>query len=417
MAIFLRMPEVAANESPVTLAAWNKQVGEAVAVGDNLADIETDKAVIEYNAEAAGIMGKLLVSRGQEVKIGTLIAILLEPGEKDVDFDTLIASEAVSVEISPAETFGAEESLPSTSPSSELLASGQLESEHRHRIFASPLARRLATQLGVEIGQIKGSGPSGRVIKKDVEASCAQTADAAILPSISSSEPENMNWSEIPHSNMRRTIARRLTESKSTIPHFYLSMDCNMDRLLTLRSEINSGENRKISINDFVIRAVAMALREVPGVNTGWTDTAMRQYNQVDISVAVSTDSGLITPIVRNADQKMISVISAEVTDLATRARAGKLLPNEYQGGCFSVSNLGMYGVSEFSAIINPPQAAILAIGATKQIPVVEEGTLAVASMMRCTLSVDHRAIDGALAAKWLATFKHIIESPMAMLI
>jgi pyruvate dehydrogenase E2 component (dihydrolipoamide acetyltransferase) len=216
---------------------------------------------------------------------------------------------------------------------------------------------------------------------------------------------------------MRRTIARRLAESKSTIPHFYLTVECRMERLLALRTEINASASRKISVNDFIVRAVAVALREVPQANVGWTDTAMRQYAQADVAVAVSTDTGLITPIVRAADRKTLSQISAEIADLAARARAGQLRPEEYQGGSFSVSNLGMHGVGAFSAIINPPQAAILAVGASQQKPVVENGELKVGTVMACTLSVDHRAIDGALAAQWLAAFQRAIEAPLSMLI
>ncbi|WP_259456255.1 2-oxo acid dehydrogenase subunit E2 [Alicycliphilus denitrificans] len=216
---------------------------------------------------------------------------------------------------------------------------------------------------------------------------------------------------------MRRTIARRLAESKSTIPHFYLTVECRMERLLALRAEINAAASRKISVNDFIVRAVAVALREVPQANVGWTETAMRQYAQADVAVAVSTDTGLITPIVRAADRKTLSQISAEIADLAARARAGQLRPEEYQGGSFSVSNLGMHGVGAFSAIINPPQAAILAVGASQQKPVVENGELQVGTVMACTLSVDHRAIDGALAAQWLAAFQRAIEAPLSMLI
>jgi len=228
---------------------------------------------------------------------------------------------------------------------------------------------------------------------------------------------ETATFTEIPHSAMRRTIARRLTESKSSIPHFYLKAGCRMECLLALRSEINACASRKISVNDFIIRAVAVALREVPEANVGWTDSAMRHYQQADIAVAVSTDSGLITPIVRAAERKSLSQISSEIADLAARAKAGQLKPEEYQGGSFSISNLGMYGVDEFSAIINPPQAAILAVGAAQSVPVVEHGELKAGMVMQCTLSVDHRAIDGALAAKWLAEFRRVIEAPLALLV
>lgn len=262
---------------------------------------------------------------------------------------------------------------------------------------------------------LKGSGPNGRIVKLDIDLAAAATLIP--VPPTSVIATTTVGYTEIPHSNMRRTIARRLSESKSTIPHFYLSVDCRTDRLLVLRSEINSGSSRKISVNDFIVRAVAVALREVPGANVGWTDTAMRQYQRVDIAVAVSTDTGLMTPVIRSADTKSLSTISAEIADLSARARAGQLRPDEYQGGGFSVSNLGMFGVSEFSAIINPPQAAILAVGATQQQPVVENGELKVGSVMRCTLSVDHRAIDGAMAAQWLAAFKRVVEAPLAILL
>jgi pyruvate dehydrogenase E2 component (dihydrolipoamide acetyltransferase) len=224
-------------------------------------------------------------------------------------------------------------------------------------------------------------------------------------------------FTEVPHSNMRRAIARRLSESKATIPHFYLSVNCRMERLLDLRAEINAYSIRKISVNDFVVRAVAVALREVPKVNVGWTDTAMRQFQQADVAVAVSTDTGLITPIVRAADRKTLSQISTEIAELAARARSGQLRPDEYQGGSFSVSNLGMFGVSEFAAIINPPQAAILAVGSSHQRPVVDNGKLKVGMVMTCTFSVDHRAIDGAVAAEWLAVFQRAIEAPLTMLV
>jgi pyruvate dehydrogenase E2 component (dihydrolipoamide acetyltransferase) len=287
-----------------------------------------------------------------------------------------------------------------------------------HRVFVSPLARRLAKQRGIDLNTLIGSGPNGRIVKRDIEAGSAVVVSSPVMTQPSTVSPSTLgDYTEVPHSGMRRTIARRLTESKSTIPHFYLSVDCRMDRLMSLRSEINTAMPRKISVNDFIVRTVAVALREVPQANVGWTENAMRQYTQADIAIAVSTDFGLITPIVRAADRKSLSMISQEIADLAERARASQLRPDEYQGGSFSVSNLGMFGVSEFSAIINPPQAAILAVGMTQQVPVVEDGAVKIASVMRCTLSVDHRAIDGALAAQWLAAFKRLLENPLSMLI
>lgn len=412
MATLLRMPEVAANATHATLQAWTRNEGDAVAVGDCIAEIETDKAVVELNADTAGVLGRRLVAAGQDVEVGAPIGVLLVNGETGVDVDALIAAAgdapASQVE-APAET---------APPAAIDVAGGN--TTQAARVFASPLARRLAAQRGLDLAALRGSGPNGRIVKRDVEQAAAVPAPASappVAPQAQANTPTTAAFTEIPHSNMRRTIARRLGESKSTIPHFYLTADCHMERLLALRAEINAAAPRKISVNDFIVRAVAVALREVPAANVGWTDAAMRQYHQADIAVAVSTDAGLITPIVRAADQKPLSRISEEIADLATRARASQLRPEEYQGGSFSVSNLGMFGVSEFSAIINPPQAAILAVGATQAVPVVEDGALRAGQVMRCTLSVDHRAIDGALAAQWLAAFKRLLENPLAMLI
>lgn len=412
MATLLRMPEVAANSTHATLSAWTRQEGDTVAVGDCLAEIETDKAVVEFNAEAAGVLGRLLVQAGQEVEVGAPIAVLLAQGEAAADVEALLQAD------------GGAAAVPVQAPADNGARAPAAPVETAERLRASPLARRLAAQRGIELAGLQGSGPGGRIVKIDIErASAAQPAAAASAASapVSASGPAGAaqvgDFVELPHSNMRRTIARRLTESKSTVPHFYLSVDCRMERLLALRAEINAGASRKISVNDFIVRAVAVALREVPQANVGWTDTAMRQYAQADIAVAVSTDTGLITPIVRAADRKTLSQISAEIADLATRARAGQLRPDEYQGGSMSVSNLGMYGVGEFAAIINPPQAAILAVGASQQKPVVDNGELKVGTVMRCTLSVDHRAIDGALAAQWLTAFQRAIEAPLSMLV
>ncbi|MFS8979929.1 pyruvate dehydrogenase complex dihydrolipoamide acetyltransferase [Cupriavidus necator] len=415
MAILLRMPEVAANATHATLQAWTRQEGDKIAVGDCIAEIETDKAMVELNADTAGTLGRMLARPGQEVEVGAPIGVLLVNGETHADIDALIASSGAIVvpgaqppaqePAVPVEPLAAE---PATAPA---------------RIFASPLARRLAAQCGLDLAKLTGSGPNGRIVRRDVEAAQAPAAVPALATAPASGNPAPVQdaaaegFIEIPHSNMRRTIARRLAESKATIPHFYLSADCQVDRLLALRAEINAGAARKISVNDFVVRAVAVALREVPEANVAWTDTALRQFRTADIAVAVSTDTGLITPIVRAAERKPLSAISAEIAELAARARAGQLRPDEYQGGSFSVSNLGMHGVGEFSAIINPPQAAILAVGAAQAMPVVRDGKVEVAQVMRCTLSVDHRAIDGALAAKWLAAFRRLLENPLAMLV
>lgn len=410
MATLLRMPEVAANATQATLQAWTKNEGDTIAVGDCIAEIETDKAVVELNADSAGVLGRRLVAAGQDVEVGAPIGVLLVNGETSVDIDALIAASGGSTQAPEAVAASA----------GEAVAASKAAAPQAVRIFASPLARRLAAQRGLDLAALRGSGPNGRIVKRDIEQAAAVPA-AAVAPAVAPPAAPQVQpreaLTEVPHSNMRRTIARRLSESKSTIPHFYLTADCRMERLLALRAEINANAPRKISLNDFIVRAVAVALREVPEANVGWTDTAMRHFQQADIAVAVSTDAGLITPIVRAADTKPLSLISTEIADLATRARASQLRPEEYQGGSFSVSNLGMFGVSEFSAIINPPQAAILAVGATQAVPVVEDGELKVGQVMRCTLSVDHRAIDGALAAQWLAAFKRLLENPLSMLI
>ncbi|MBS0509157.1 MAG: pyruvate dehydrogenase complex dihydrolipoamide acetyltransferase [Proteobacteria bacterium] len=409
MATLLRMPEVAANSTHATLSAWTRQEGDTVAAGDCLAEIETDKAVVEFNSDAAGVLGRLLVQAGQEVEVGAPIAVLLAQGETAANVDALLqAAGAAAPTAAPTQQ-------QSAAPVSAAVTSAT--SDAGERLRASPLARRLAAQRGIALVGLAGSGPNGRIVKIDIERAASQPAVAAPAAVAASAPSGGAGYTEVPHSNMRRTIARRLAESKSTVPHFYLSVDCRMERLLALRAEINAAASRKISVNDFIVRAVAVALREVPQANVGWTDSAMRQYQQADIAVAVSTDSGLITPIVRAADSKTLSQISQEIADLAARARAGQLRPEEYQGGSMSVSNLGMYGVGEFAAIINPPQAAILAVGASRQQPVVEGGELKVGTVMRCTLSVDHRAIDGALAAQWLAAFQRAIESPLSMLV
>jgi len=416
MAILLRMPEVAANATHATLQSWTRQEGEAIAIGDCVAEIETDKAVVELNADATGVLGRQLVTAGQEVEVGAPIGVLLVDGESAVDIDALIAA-AGGAPAAAAAAAPASAAVPAAAGASAPAAAPA-------RIFASPLARRLAGQRGIDLATLHGSGPNGRIVKRDVESAAPATAAAqpsaapatAATPTAPASAP-TAAFTEVPHSNMRRTIARRLSESKATIPHFYLAADCRMEKLLALRAQVNAQAPRKISVNDFIVRAVAVALREVPQANVGWTDGAMRHYHQADVAVAVSTDTGLITPIVRAADQKPLSVISAEIADLAARARAGQLRPDEYQGGSFSVSNLGMFGVSEFSAIINPPQAAILAVGATQAVPVVDDGEVRAGQVMRCTLSADHRAIDGALAAQWLAAFKRLVENPLSMLI
>ncbi|QAU32806.1 pyruvate dehydrogenase complex dihydrolipoamide acetyltransferase [Janthinobacterium sp. 17J80-10] len=428
MAKLIKMPEIAANATSAVIKAWTKQEGDAVKVGDVLAEIETDKALIEFDADEAGVLGKILAPAGKDIEVGAPIAVLFAVGETNVDIDAVLAAAGVASAPAPAAAIplaaipeanvsGAAIAVPPAAPAAATSAAAA----NGGRIFASPLARRVARERGVDLGALQGSGPRGRIVKRDVEGAPAAPAAAAVQAAAPAAAQVAAGvgaaYVEVAHSGMRRTIARRLTESKSSIPHFYLKADCRMDKLIALRTEINASAPRKISINDFIVKAAAATLRAVPEANVSWTDTAMRKYAQADISVAVSTEGGLITPVVRAAEGKSLSTISAEIADLAARARSNALSPEEYQGGSFTISNLGMFGMQEFSAIINPPQAAILAVGATEQRAVVVDGALAVASMMTVTLSVDHRAIDGAVGAQWLAQFKQYIENPLSILI
>jgi pyruvate dehydrogenase E2 component (dihydrolipoamide acetyltransferase) len=405
MAKLLHMPEVSANATHAAIQNWTLKEGDSICAGDCIAEIETEKALVELAAEEDAVLGKILVEPGREVEVGAPIGVLFARGETQVDIAALLAKAGAAlaanepvVDDTPAPQARAEQAPP-------------VAAQDSRRIFASPLARRLAAAKGLELASLKGSGPNGRIVKRDVESATVASAVAAATPAAL------VDFAEIPHSSMRKTIARRLVESKATVPHFYLELECRMERLLALREQANQHATKKISINDFIVKAVAVALRQVPAMNVTWTDTALRQYHQADVCVAVATATGLITPVVRNADGKALSQISAEVAELAGRARDGRLRPEEYQGGSFTISNLGMLGVEQFSAIINPPHAAILAVGATLQKPVVENGELKVGSVLRCTLSVDHRAVDGALAAQWLAVFKGLMENPLGMLI
>ena len=414
MPINILMPALSPTMTEGKLAKWLVNEGDAVASGEAIAEIETDKATMEVEAVDEGTLGKILVAEGTDnVPVNRTIAVLLEDGE---DADSIDASAGVV----PAP---AASGVPRPAP---VAGAG--------RILASPLAKRMAAQSGLDIGAIKGSGPNGRVVKRDVEAAIAGGVPAAAAPAVAApmvaSGPSakaladmlGMGHRQEPLSNMRKTIAARLTEAKQTVPHFYLTVDCALDALLKVRAELNSraeasGGGYKVSVNDFVIRAAALALKKVPAANASFDPEGMLFYDHADVSVAVATPAGLITPIVKAAETKGLAEISAEMKDLAARARDGKLKPEEYQGGTFSVSNLGMFGVREFAAIVNPPQGAILAVGAGEQRPVVKDGALAVATVMNCTLSVDHRAIDGAVGAAFLAAFKPLIEDPLTMLL
>lgn len=403
----ITMPALSPTMTEGTLARWLIKEGDSVSAGDVIAEIETDKAAMEIEAVDEGSVGRLLVIEGTEgVSVNQPIAVLLEDGEDASALDGFLPADGA-----PAPT-------PQPSPPEESPAPAT------DRAFVSPLARRMAEKAGLDLAVIEGTGPRGRIVKSDIEAALSAGATrAAPVPRVAASPaapPPPAGGSEVvPHTNMRKVIAHRLLESKQTIPHFYLTIDCEIDRLLAVRRELNDRDDAdyKISVNDFVIRASALALRKTPEANVSWSDEGMIRYGSVDVSVAVAVDAGLITPVIRNADQKGLAEISIEMKDLAVRARNGKLMPEEYQGGTFSISNLGMFGVREFSAIINPPQSAILAVGAGGQRPVVKEGALNVATVMSCTLSCDHRVVDGALGARLLAVFKGFIEDPVTMLL
>ena len=448
MATIIRMPEVAANATHATLVSWSKKEGDTISSGQSIADVETEKAVIELNIDAEGTIARLLVGNGAEVPVGAPIAVLIGAGESVADADRLVGGEtgrvsgAAAIPTAPTQAASTPHQVTPAQQSMEMVqprasttplqpqvalvatAAPTIGDASVQRIFSSPVARLLAKQHGLDISHIAGSGPNGRIVKHDVMRAVQASGQSTV--SALDSAPHHLSvtssavgaYTDIPHSNMRRTIARRLLESKSTVPHFYLSVQCRVDKLMAMRSDINAQSKTKVSVNDFVVLAAARALREVPGVNVSWTDAAIRQFHQVDISIAVSTDAGLITPILKNVNALSLTEISQSVRALAERARQGQLRPEEFQGGSFSISNLGMYGVDEFSAIINPPQAAILAVGAVNREPVVEEdGSIAAGQVMSCTLSVDHRAVDGALAATWLAAFRRYMESPYLMLV
>jgi pyruvate dehydrogenase E2 component (dihydrolipoamide acetyltransferase) len=390
---------------------------------------------MEVEAADEGTVGKLMVGEGTEgVPVNQVIAVLLEEGEDAAAIGSGVATAPPPAEpaAAAAETAPAK-AVPSAPPAPPVAANGK-------RIFASPLARRMAAQSGIELAAIQGSGPQGRIVKRDIEAALdgGVAAAAAAMPAAApvtaaaaaASGPGakemadllGMAYRQEPLSNMRKTIARRLSESKQTVPHFYLTIDCEIDALLEIRKELNArsvdGDGAyRLSVNDFVIRAAALTLKQVPAANASWDHGGILYYTHADVSVAVATPAGLITPIVRAAEAKGLAAISGEMRNLAARAREGKLTPEEYQGGSFSLSNLGMYGVKDFAAIINPPQGCILAVGAGEARPVVKDGALAVATVMSCTLAVDHRVVDGAVGAQFLAAFKTLIEDPITMLL
>ncbi|MBI5164102.1 MAG: pyruvate dehydrogenase complex dihydrolipoamide acetyltransferase [Magnetospirillum sp.] len=428
MPIEILMPALSPTMSEGTLARWLKAEGEAVKPGDVLAEIETDKATMEFEAADEGILGRILVPGGTAgVKVNQPIGLLLEEGEDRTVLDR--ASRPSNTSVMPGLDPGIHvaAATPALAMDPRVKPGGD-ESRRQTgaRTFASPLARRIAAEAGLDLARLTGSGPQGRIVKADVEQAIQSGTGrsvAAPAPAVTKAPPPALApfepaYEEIPNSSIRKVIARRLTEAKATVPHFYLSVDCQVDALLKIRADLNARlEGGKLSVNDFVVRAVALALKTVPAANASWGEEAIRRYRDIDISVAVATDNGLITPIVHHADRKGLAEISAAMKTLAAKARDGKLKPEEFQGGGFTVSNLGMYGIKSFSAILNPPQGCILAVGAAEQRPVVKDGALAVATVMTCTLSVDHRVVDGAVGAEFLAAFKGLIEDPLSMLL
>ena len=441
MPINVLMPALSPTMTEGKLARWLKKEGDAVKSGQVLCEIETDKATMEVEAVDEGTLGKILVAEGTEgVKVNAPIAVILEEGEKPSAMTAATAPGAAPTPTLPREGGGSPIAPNTTTSPSPRVGEGRGggRAATDGRLFASPLARRMAEQAKIDLRAIKGSGPSGRIVKADIDAALAggsaRKAPAASPVAASAAAPTPMPVASaalaaigphklIPLTTMRRIIARRLTESKQQVPHFYLTIDCEIDKLLAGRAALNAKSAEKgpgafkLSVNDFIIKSVAVALRQVPNANASFSDEGMLIWDNVDISVAVAIPGGLITPIIRKADQKGLVQISNEMKDLAARAKEGKLKPEEFQGGTFSISNLGMFGIKQFEAVINPPQGCILAIGAGEQRPVVKNGALAIATVMTCSLSVDHRVVDGAVGAEFIAAFKKIIEDPLAMLL
>ncbi|MBK1697845.1 pyruvate dehydrogenase complex dihydrolipoamide acetyltransferase [Rhodovibrio salinarum] len=460
MPVNILMPALSPTMTEGNLAKWHVKPGDTVSSGDVVAEIETDKATMEVEAVDEGTVGKILVEEGTEgVPVNQAIAILLQEGESEADLD-----KAPEPPAAPAGDDGGSDTQPDASEGSSAPAPQQASSApgtqaslenappappapkdaSGNRVFASPLARRMAKQAGLDLASLKGTGPHGRIVRADVEQAIERGAPAqqpAAQPQAQKQQPApqqsapaqgvdakasadslGMAYEEVPLNNMRKTIAKRLSESKQTVPHFYLSVDVEMDAVFKVRKELNDraqarGEDYKLSVNDFIIRACALALKKVPQANAAFNGASALFFEHADISVAVAIEGGLITPVIKQAETKGLATISTEMKDLAKRARDGKLKPEEYQGGTFSLSNLGMFGITNFQAIINPPQACILAVGKSEQRPVVKDGALSVATMMSCTLSVDHRVVDGAIGANFLSELQKLLEDPMSMLL
>jgi pyruvate dehydrogenase E2 component (dihydrolipoamide acetyltransferase) len=442
MPVNILMPALSPTMEKGNLARWLKKEGDAVKAGDIIAEIETDKATMEYESIDDGVLAKIVVPEGtQDVPVNQLIAVLASEGE-DVKAAAAGAAKAPAATKAPeAPKPAAAAAAPATTrpAAAPTPAPAPVAAHGSNRVFASPLARRLAKDAGIDVSRIQGSGPHGRIIARDVDAAksgrglVAPGAAAAGAPlAIQAPSDDKIralfepgSYEIIPHDNIRKVIARRLVEAKLTIPHFYLTLDCNLGKLMAAREEINAAAPKdkdgkpayKVSVNDFVIKALALALQQVPDSNVTWTEGGMLKHRHSDIGVAVSIPGGLITPVVRKAEMKSLSVISNEMKDYAARARAKKLKPEEYQGGSSAVSNLGMFGIKDFAAVINPPHATILAVGAGEERAIVKDGKIEAAWMMSVTLSTDHRAVDGALGAQMLGAFKTLIENPVMMVV
>jgi pyruvate dehydrogenase E2 component (dihydrolipoamide acetyltransferase) len=447
MPINITMPALSPTMEEGNLAKWLVKEGDTVKSGDVIAEIETDKATMEVEAVDEGTVAKIVVPAGTEgVKVNALIAVLAADGE---DVGAAASGAGAAVPAPKVEAVAAPEAEPASATSASVAATGRVgtgaPAEDTNRTFSSPLARRLAKEAGIDLSAIAGSGPHGRVVKSDVEAAAAgggakaAPAPAAAAPQAAAapaSAPKGASeeavlklfepgsYELVPHDGMRKVIAKRLVESKQTVPHFYVTVDCELDALLALRAQLNDaaprkdgGASYKLSVNDMVIKAMALALRDVPDANVSWTESNMVKHKHVDVGVAVSIPGGLITPIIRKAEEKTLSVISNEMRDLGKRAKDRKLKPEEFQGGTTSVSNMGMMGVKQFAAVINPPHATILAVGAGEQRVIVRKGEMVIATVMSVTLSTDHRCVDGALGAELLQAFKGYIENPMGMLV
>lgn len=417
MPIEILMPALSPTMKEGNLAKWTKKEGDKIKAGDVIAEIETDKATMEVEAVDEGILGKILVEQGTEnVQVNSAIALILEDGEDKSVLDSYKPKASVAASSPEVKTPATEQK----SPTIQTEKTVQNNIQNSDRVKASPLAKRIANEKNINLSSISGSGPRGRIVKDDVLN--AKSSGRGVAGKIMRNPQE---VTAIKNNNVRKVIARRLLESKQTVPHFYLSMDLQINKLLELRQSLNELADKdangnpsyKASVNDLVIKAVALALRDVPTANSSWTDEAVLLYNNVDVSVAVAVDGGLLTPIVRNADQKSIPEISNEMKTLAKKARDGKLQPEEFQGGGFSISNLGMYGIDSFQAIVNPPQSCILAVGAGVEKPIVEHGQIKTATIMNVTLSSDHRSVDGAVGAEFLKAFKKYIQNPIAMLL